>query len=551
MITINKGISVIKTKKGNLSLRITDSDGSIKTLHSVYDPEAEAANIVEAFEFNGKGLLVVLGLGLAYHLKELSKKYPETDIIVVESEQEIYELADKHGLELNARTRLFVGIPPRQVLKEITNLQMKEGILPVSVFTLAPAVSVFSEYYGPIIDSLNKITSVRLWDRIKYPKFRQDTQKVVLIDTGYFLVKEAEKALLSLNHKVRRVPVGKTAGGDVVLSQFVEAILDFKPDFILTINHLGFDEEGALTSFFRSIEMPVASWYVDSPRLIVQAFKKNVSPYVSMFLWDRTYIDDMKKMGFESVNYLTLGTDIDVFRPMKIKGQGQRLRDFVCDVGFVGNSMVGPVNEYMSKFDREFHPLIDRLAEKVAAGESFGIGMLPYNLDVKQKMDFEAAVLWKATLLYRRSCIEKLNGFSVRVHGDTGWKDLLDSHYDLKPPLNYYNELPKFYNACKINFNATHLQMSEAVNQRVFDVPACGAFLLTDYQKCIDELFDAGKEITVYRDKEEVPGLVRFYLDNPGERERIAGRGRERVLRDHTYGHRLGSMIRSMRERYA
>ena len=55
-----------------------------------------------------------------------------------------------------------------------------------------------------------------------------------------------------------------------------------------------------------------------------------------------------------------------------------------------------------------------------------------------------------------------------------------DDKVDIYEPLNYYKDLPLLYNACKINFNATSLQMKEAVNQRVFDVPACGAFLLTD-----------------------------------------------------------------------
>jgi len=172
------------------------------------------------------------------------------------------------------------------------------------------------------------------------------------------------------------------------------------------------------------------------------------------------------------------------------------------------------------------------------------------DLTLQQRLDLEAAVLWRATLLYRLSCIKELRQFNVCIHGDKGWDQLLGSQYNIKPPLNYYNELPLYYNTCKINFNATHLQMKEAVNQRVFDVPACGAFLLTDYQKSIDELFDAEKEIVIFRDREEIPGLVKYYLNNPEKREAIARKGMERVLQEHTYKHRLVKMIESMKARF-
>ena len=118
------------------------------------------------------------------------------------------------------------------------------------------------------------------------------------------------------------------------------------------------------------------------------------------------------------------------------------------------------------------------------------------------------------------------------------------------PPLDYYRELPVFYNRCRINLNATNLQMGEAVNQRVFDVPACGSFLLTDRQGALEELFEVGKEIIAFDDPGEIPELVRFYLDCPEARRRIAHRGRERVLARHTYRHRLQVILQTMKARY-
>jgi len=553
------GISVVTTKKGNLSLRITCEDGLIKTLHSLYDPEAEARSIVDAFQFDGRGILVVLGLGLGYHLKELMQRFPEAEIVVVEAIPGIYEVAMQHGMisGLERRIKFVVGFSSEEAIREITSQQMKLGMVSISVFSLSSALSAFQDYYSPILTALRNTMNVKLWDRLRYSKFREDVCSVVLIDFGYFLTREIEAALISLGHRVVKVPVSREDGGEVIVSRMIEIIYGFKPDFILTINHLGLDEDGILTSFLESLEIPLASWYVDSPNLIVRSFDRNVSPYVSLFSWDRGYIKDMEDVGFESVTYLPLATDDTVFRPLK----NRRISaDYLCDVSFIGNSMVVPALESLEKIPGKLNPLVEKMAlflssarmpfdAVLATLEKKELSLLA-PLSAQERLDFESAILWRATLLYRLSCIDVLKDFHPRIHGDEGWKELLGDGYTFGPPLNYYNELPAFYNACRINFNATSLQMLAAVNQRVFDVPACGAFLLTDHQDAIEELFDVGREVITYRSRDEIPELVRFYLRNPKEREIIVQRGRERILKEHTYRDRLGAIIQNMKNRY-
>ncbi|MFA4911641.1 MAG: glycosyltransferase [Desulfobacteria bacterium] len=559
--TFNENISLIEAKNGNLSLRVTCDDGSLKTLHSIYDPEGEAKAIVDAFKFDGRGLLVVLGLGIGYHVFELIKRFPDAEVVVVEAIPEIYELAKRHGKvsELEDKIKLIVGLPADEAIKEITREQMNAGMAPLTVFPLSSAISAFPGHYHPLLKTLKNTTSVRLWDRLKYPKFKNGLLNVALIDFGYFLTHEVEKTIKRLGHKVVKVPIRKGEDGEVTIARLVENILKFKPDFFLTINHLGFDEAGELTSFFKTIEMPAASWYVDSPNIIVKAFNRNVSPHVSIFLWDKGYIEDMEAMGFEEVAYLPLATDEDVFRPIRLSPLN--IKRYGTDVGFVGNSMVDSVVEKFKKVPEELHPFLERMAELLSSSRMpFDELLKTIDEDDSEKIKsltpllrlfLEAAVLWRATLLYRLSCIETLKDFNPCIHGDKDWKKLLGNGYRLGHSLNYYRELPVFYNACKVNFNATSLQMEQAVNQRVFDVPACGGFLLTDHQGAIEELFDVGKEVVTYKDKDEIPELVRFYLNNPEARKAIAMRGRDRALKEHTYKHRLTTMIQVMKDRYS
>lgn len=553
--------TLIETRAGNYSLKVNGENGCEKTIHSIYDPEAEAAKIAGAFAFDGKGLLVVLGLGLGYHVAQLAAKFPETEIIVIEASPEIHELAKEHGPELNNRVVIFAGLTPADVLREVTERQMKRGLGPLTQFALSSAVSAYESYYRPIIESLNRTVSIKLWERLRYSKFQLQKQKVVMIDTGYFLVREAEKALESLGHEVLRVTVETKGNGDTIVSNFIDAIVNFKPDFLLTMNHLGFDEDGVLTELFRSIEMPVASWFVDSPNLIVQPFDKNVSPWMSLFLWDKSYMKDMEAMGFDSVGYLPLGTDESLFKPLTAVKHKKKLDKYSCDISFVGNSMVRPVKEWMEKVGPDFHPIVEEAAEHVAHSATLQGDIMKVIheaerekialLSRKEKMDLEAAVLWRATLLYRLSRVQMLREFNVSIYGDNSWKELLRERvFQLFPPLNYYKELPFLYNSCRINFNATSRQMSEAVNQRVFDVPACGSFILTDHQEALYGLFDVGKEIIIYKNRDEIPDLVRFYMKHPDDRQAVARRCRDRVIKEHTYKHRLSSLIESMKKRF-
>jgi spore maturation protein CgeB len=91
------------------------------------------------------------------------------------------------------------------------------------------------------------------------------------------------------------------------------------------------------------------------------------------------------------------------------------------------------------------------------------------------------------------------------------------------------------------------MQMKAAVNQRVFDVPAAGGFILTDFKEQLAEVLEPGREVICYHHPEEIPDLARFYLDHPEARRKIIGRGRDRILREHTYRHRLQEMLAVLR----
>lgn len=73
------------------------------------------------------------------------------------------------------------------------------------------------------------------------------------------------------------------------------------------------------------------------------------------------------------------------------------------------------------------------------------------------------------------------------------------------------------------------------IKARVFEVPACGGFLLTAPADNIEDYFVPGKEIEIFNSADELVDKTKYYLDNPKAREQIAMAGHKRVLAEHTY----------------
>ena len=106
-------------------------------------------------------------------------------------------------------------------------------------------------------------------------------------------------------------------------------------------------------------------------------------------------------------------------------------------------------------------------------------------------------------------------------------------------------ELLRVYNTSKIVLNITNWDPARyvALNQRVFDVPATGAFLLTDYSPELEEHYRIGEEIACYGDVEDLREKARYYLAHDAERRAIAERGYARALTLPTIRDRMRAVI--------
>jgi spore maturation protein CgeB len=122
----------------------------------------------------------------------------------------------------------------------------------------------------------------------------------------------------------------------------------------------------------------------------------------------------------------------------------------------------------------------------------------------------------------------------------------------LQVPRRIYGGIPDeqlvaIFNRTQVNLGFSAVwndgQRELQVRLRDFEIPMCGAFLLTEYQPELEEYFDIGKEIDCYRDPDDLVEKVKYYLARPRRCKEIGHAARERCLRDHTWVKRFEAIF--------
>jgi spore maturation protein CgeB len=151
----------------------------------------------------------------------------------------------------------------------------------------------------------------------------------------------------------------------------------------------------------------------------------------------------------------------------------------------------------------------------------------------------------------RQQMFASLVDFNLKIWG-TEWPDckpfdrmVQDGGQRLAP-----SDYVKIFNSSKINLNLHSSNEKDGVdpfgdfvNPRTFELASAGAFQLVDNRSLLPELFDVGKELITFENANDLKEKISYYLNHDQERQEIAKRSRARVLREHTYQHRVRDML--------
>lgn len=108
------------------------------------------------------------------------------------------------------------------------------------------------------------------------------------------------------------------------------------------------------------------------------------------------------------------------------------------------------------------------------------------------------------------------------------------------------DNINRLYNRSKIVLNIPSWAPSYAdtPNLRLVDVPASGAFLLTEDSEATRRIFTPGKHIEVFASPEELRDKVAFYLTHDDARQKIARAGYERVQQLDSYRDKMHYLLK-------
>jgi spore maturation protein CgeB len=249
---------------------------------------------------------------------------------------------------------------------------------------------------------------------------------------------------------------------------------------------------------------------------------------------------DFKKIEYEFKNKILWYPDTDLFLNDKFNENLRDIFDYHENIFVIMKSKINALKEilrkeniyYMVQGARFFEYKVREIPEKFKCDIGF-IGSLNGEIYSKRR-----EILSRVCEFFKDKYKIKLFGQKIKK-GESFYEILNKFHSGEKV---YFENFKKVCLGSKIiidiGSNASCEEIG-AISQKVFMITGCGGFLILHYIKGIENFFEIGKEIEVFRNIDELFKKIDYYMENKEEREKIAKRGMKKTLKEHTYKKRI------------
>jgi spore maturation protein CgeB len=494
---------------GSGTLTVTPARSGLPTaqhngrwLHSAYDPvrEAETWAVDQLSSCRQGEMLVVMGVGLLYHADAL-RRHMAGDMklaILIPDLNELHDACAARPLSDLLKAAIWLAGRPEDVAKESAARGDTLRMLPY-----APAMTLHSAYYESFEEHVRRQIASRTGGQMN----------IVVVGPIYGgslpIARYAVRALEELGHKVqwidhsvharsykqfesladrRNRQVIQSRFADVLSQSTLAHLAEDPPDLVLALAQAPLTS--AVLDHLRRKKFLSAMWFVENYRHLT--YWQQLAPsYDHWFVIQQGACREaLKHAGARDVMYLPMAADPVVHRPIALSDQDRR--EFGSDVSFVG---AGYANR---------RTLLPRL--------------------ISPDWTFK---LWGNEWDGADSLKSVLQRGGARIDTET---------------------CMKVFNASRINLNLHSWAGNsldpdgDFVNPRTFELAACEAFQLVDHRTLLPELF-TDEEIVSFRVSEDLPRVIRRWLDDPDARTAAAAAARRRVSDAHTYIHRMKDML--------
>ena len=165
----------------------------------------------------------------------------------------------------------------------------------------------------------------------------------------------------------------------------------------------------------------------------------------------------------------------------------------------------------------------------------------------KKDIDKYGCEITNAGNLYpsRAALYRHLTNYDFKLWGSPPavWLNVPELNQIIMNQIVFNDEKSKAFIAAKVVLNNIHPAVIDGVNKRLFEICGIGGFQITSQRDAVEELFEVGKEIVTYNNLEDLKQKLDYYISHDEEREKIRDAGYKRALKEHTYEHRLKSIL--------
>jgi spore maturation protein CgeB len=473
-----------------------------RSLHSAYDPrrEAETWAAAQAAVCRPGEILIVLGVGLLYHVEAL-RTCVSRDItigMIVPDLNELHDVCMARSLDRWVREVEWLWGPVERIAASLASTDC-----PLRFVSYAPAAALHASVHADLERLIRQHVSARAGGQVHVavvgPIYGGS---LPIANYAAAALKQLGHRVTWIDHSLHQASYGVMTGlkdprhratlqsrlADLLGQVTIARIAEDPPDVVLALAQAPMTLP--LLEHLRKKNFVTAMWFVENYRHLTY-WQQVAAGYDHWFVIQKQSCEEaLRYAGAKQVNYLPMAAEPSVHHPMTLTSEERTT--FGADVSFVGAG-------YANRCDVLPRLLTKEWAFKLWGNEWDGVTSL-------------ATVLQRGgTRIDTETCMKVFNGTTVNINLHSWTGDGLDPDGDF-------------------------------VNPRTFELAACGAFQIVDDRTLLPEIFTKEQLLTFSRPDDLAP-LVRQWLRDEEGRRQMAEAARQRVLAEHTYGHRMRQLL--------
>lgn len=336
-----------------------------------------------------------------------------------------------------------------------------------------------------------------------------------------------------------------------------KTLLSSTYDFVFSINFYPFISEVCNIFQIRYI-----CWTVDSP--VMELYSSSIrNPWNRIFLFDKAQYDEFAPLNPSCIFHLPLASNPNRWKSVIQNADPALHQKFSSDISFVGSLYTEKCPyDRLQNAPAYLSGYLDGImaAQQKVYGYNFIEEVLPDELVTEFREHLpnfytppetairnDKAIMAQLYVDVKISAMERVR--MMTILGERYSVDLYTGSDTTKIPVNNrgfaktLTEMPLIFHNSKINLNITSKAIRSGLPLRIFDILACGGFLITNYQAELTDFFDINSDLVCYDSEEDLLEKTEYFLNHENERKEIAHNGLSTLIKYHNYPERLLQLL--------